>query len=254
MFVIIVRRTTEITKALVSKVAVVAVAVAVASGCHGPHGGEVESNGTPANEIAAKGLAQRTRINSFFYVALVPKLKNCWGQISGKGEIGFKLTFHKSGQAWEWQKAELESTVPKAQADLALACMRDSARGSSFPIAPEEARAHEFQIHWFWPVPFPVDISELEKMSVINPGGGKEPPPAPKCVDCQRVIGSPRTAECVSTSSGWSICINDSDGMGCRLLEPCSTGWSGFWGGDLFIASTTPGLRDAERHELAQVR
>ena len=186
-----------------------------------------------------RDLAQRTRINGFFYAALVPKLKTCWGKISGKGEIEFKLTYRKAGQNWEWQQAELESKAPQAQAATALACMQDSARGSSFPTTPDEARSEQFGIHWAWPVPFPDDTSELARM--IDTGGGGEGP-AKKCFDCQsNPPGSPRTAQCVSTSTGYSTCRNDPDGKGCSMccLDPkCASGWSGgAWGGGIFIAS-----------------
>ena len=210
-----------------------------ASDCGRHDNGQVRSSGTPANEIAARDLAQRTRINGFFYAVLVPKLKTCWGRISGKGEIEFKLIYRKAEQSWDWQQAELESKVPAAQSTAALACMQDSSRGSSFPATPEEARMSQFTIHWAWPIPFPDNTSELGMM--INPGGSDPPPQVMKCWACGvNPPGSARSAECKRASSGYNTCTNHDEGNGCTMCctdARCVSGWSGAWGGEAFIAS-----------------
>ena len=53
----------------------------------------------PATSVAAE-IAAQNRINSVFYVALVPKIKSCWSRLSGKGDITFKYVFRRDGTNW----------------------------------------------------------------------------------------------------------------------------------------------------------
>jgi hypothetical protein len=196
---------------------------------------EGEVHVKPVSDASSRTAALRSRINGFFYSALVPKLKTCWGGVQGKGGIAFKLTYRKAGNSWEWQDAEVtDSNLPKEQPAAALACMKDSARGSSFPMEENEVaqRLDHFDIYWAWPVPFPADTSQLARM-IDTGGGGREP--MKKCTDCV-VDQTTHKSVCASSSSGYRTCKPDGTGTGCMMTGAgCTSGWSGDWAGILIM-------------------
>ena len=188
----------------------------------------------PATSVEAD-IAAQNRINSVFYVALLPKVKSCWSGLSGKGDVTFKYVYRREGNNWMWQQQEIEeSSLPQDQTAVALKCMQEAAQGSSFPMEASEAgrRSQEFVLHWTWPVPFPQDTTALGRM--IDTGGGGEGC-RKSCVDCSCpfVPGSGAVCSCKSTCSGYNPpCVLDGDKKGCTMKLPkCATGKLGGFGG-----------------------
>jgi len=196
------------------------------------------------DDSAERTAAAQSRIAGAFYTSIVPKLKTCWDQVKGKGEVLFKYTYRKEGNAWVWQGQELDgASLEKGQDAAALRCMQDAARGSTFPLEPEEAArgSKELVIHWGWPVPLPEDTTQLAMM--IGTGGSGECRAA--CKDC---AWSPTThkSSCASACSGFTGCVEDGTGTGCRMTRPeCKSGWSGSWGGAV-IAREKDAAPDAQ--------
>jgi hypothetical protein len=54
-----------------------------------------------------------------------------------------------------------ESTLPSGQDAMAVKCMLDSVRGSSFPIDAAASPENTFVLKWTWPVPFPPNANQL---------------------------------------------------------------------------------------------
>ena len=180
----------------------------------------------PTKDDSAQTIAAaQDRIAGAFYATIVPKLKTCWDRVQGKGGIRFQYTYQRVGNNWVWQAQKVDaSSLGKGQDAAAMQCMQDSARGSSFPLEPGEAArdAKELVIHWGWPVPLPADTTQLARMI------SEDPPPAclKLCQDC--VPNNEGRSVCVSSCKGFTGCIEDGTGTGCRMSRPeCATGWSG---------------------------
>lgn len=90
-----------------------------------------------------------------------------------------------------------ESTLPRVQAAVALKCMQDSVRGTSFGGETGDGSAKTYVVKWTWPVPFPANAAELTSaMFASKPKGGTgcdghgAPPKCFTCIDedtCARV-------------------------------------------------------------------
>ena len=189
---------------------------------------------TPTQDDSAeRTTAAQNRVASGFYSSIVPNLTGCWSQVSGKGAIQFKYTYAKDGNDWVFQNIEADGTsLDKGQDAAAMQCMQAAARGSKFPVEPEEAAqgSKEMVIHWSWPVPLPEDTTQLARMIVENPPGGEC---AKRCHDC---AWKPGQSFCAMACSGWSGCVEDGTGTGCKMTLPqCRTGWSGSFAG-VFMA------------------
>ena len=210
-----------------------ALVLLVAACDQGPANEQHVTQSDPATSVEAD-IAAQNRVNSVFYVALVPKIKSCWGRLTGKGDITFKYVYRRDGTNWVWQQQEIEeSGLPQDQNAIALQCMQEAAQGSSFPMEAAESgrRSQEFVLHWTWPVPFPQDTTALGRM--IDTGGGGEGC-RKSCVDCSCpfVPGAGVVCSCKSTCSGYnSPCVLDNDKKGCRMQLPkCATGKLGGFG------------------------
>ena len=182
-----------------------------------------------------KEVAAQNRINTFLYLAVVPKLQSCWSRLQGKGEIGFKYTYRRSGTNWVWNRQEVENlTLAKDQEPIALQCMAEAVRDTSFPMEAAEAarKSEEFVIHWTWPVPFPSDVTALAR--IINPGGGGREC-TKSCVECSCTFtpGPGTICSCKSSCSGYTPpCTLHPDSKGCSMKLPaCATGKMGGFGG-----------------------
>ena len=126
---------------------------------------------------------EQNRLNSFFYVAIVPRLQSCWSRLQGKGQLGFKYIYRRDGTKWLWESQQVEkSNLPQGQDTVALPCMQDAAHDTSFPTEGAELKyeAKEMQIHWGWPVPFPQNITQLGLMA----NNGNRYLPGYGCEDC----------------------------------------------------------------------
>jgi hypothetical protein len=172
----------------------------------------------PLEEKTAKA---QDRIAKAFYASIVPNLKKCWGQVGGKGAVRFVYTYKREGQRWVFGQVDSHATsLEREQTVAALRCMREAARGSSYPVESEEAAQNtdEMEIYWGWPVPLPNDTTELARMIVISTTGDAC---LKLCKDCTM------NATCDRTCSGWFGC-EPVDG-GCQMdgKKSCKTGWSG---------------------------
>jgi hypothetical protein len=116
-------------------------------------------------------VATQTRINHYFHGDVIPKLQSCWSKLRGEGMIAIEHTYRKAGNTWVADKlATNSSTLPKGQEVMALKCMTDSVRGTSFPAQEDEGSAKSFVLKWNWPVPLPANADEVRAM-VKNNGG-----------------------------------------------------------------------------------
>ena len=200
-----------------------------------------------------KDTQAQNRINSFFYVALVPKLQSCWNRVQGKGEITFQYTYRAAGTNWVWQQQEVEGhTLAQEQAAMALQCMQDAARGTSFPMEAAEAarKGNELVIHWTWPVPLPQDATVMGRM--IGGGGGSGECQK-KCVNCDcpfLPLGIGVLCKCVAACSGYTApCVVDSNKKGCTMKLPeCTSGRIGFGGSIVIARAATPHQSRSSAH------
>lgn len=175
-------------------------------------------------------IASQNRINRYFHKAVVPKMSACWSRIQGEGTIDFQFTYKRTAGGWEWEKLGVSgSTLPKGQDAVALQCMQESVRGTSFPVEEVDGKAVEFFADWRWPVPWPKDITEMARMAgngIIwgECGLGK----LKKCQDCL-YDAKTKKLSCKSTCSGYTNCTPNADGNGCMLgpISPrCVSGFS----------------------------
>lgn len=175
---------------------------------------------------------EQNRINTFFYVAVVPKLQPCWSRIQGKGGIVFKYTYKRDGMKWVWQGQKVEkSNLAQEQNEAALHCMQEAAHDASFPAEAVEAAygVNEMVLYWGWPVPFPPEVTELGRIATGTGGAGE----AGYCVDCEIVAGD--VFECkVQKGWGWFYCW--ASGNTCSTQALCGTGWMGGVPVGIFIA------------------
>jgi hypothetical protein len=195
----------------------------------------IRVTGPETQPTVSADINAQNRINSFMFVAVLPKLHSCWSRLQGNGTVLFKYSYKRSGTNWVWSTHDIESmTIPRDQAAAALYCMNEAARDTSFPMEASEAarRTDEMDIHWEWPVPFPGDLASLGRM--IDTGGGC----LRKCdqCDCPFIQGVGVVCSCAKACSGYSSCVLDADKKGCSLSLPvCGSGRMGGFGGG-FIA------------------
>lgn len=198
-----------------------------------PVSNEIHVTESEAATSVNRDVAAQNRINSFMYVAVVPKLQTCWSRLQGKGEIVFEYTYHRSGTSWVWNKHEVESsTLHKDQEPLAMQCMSEAAHETSFPMEAAEAsgKGEDLVIHWEWPVPFPADVTALGRMVGSSLGY-----PC-KCVecDCPFVPDSGTICACKNVCYGNKPpCTLDPDKKGCTFSRSMCLGgiMGGFRGG-----------------------
>ena len=179
-----------------------------------------------------RAIATQNRINRYFHHAVVPRVKDCWQRLKGKGTIAVEFDYQREKDGWATDKLKIErSTLPEGQESVALQCLQDSVRGTSFPVEQDDGQAEQFMVHWSWPVPLPKDANEVAQLMSGGGGGGRCGPLGvpPACHDCLSVlIFGKYWLACGPACAGYSFCIQDPDG--CRLgpISPrCVTGWLG---------------------------
>lgn len=106
-------------------------------------------------------IATQKRLNRYFHAEVVPKLTTCWNRVEGVGMITFDFTYTKDAKGrWAFQKLSVSGpTLRKGQEAVALTCMQDSVRATSFPVEGIDGAEDNFVVHWSWPVPLPADAS-----------------------------------------------------------------------------------------------
>jgi len=184
-------------------------------------------------------VSTQQRINRHFHGDVVPKLKNCWKSIRGKGTISLKYTYTKADTRWSFSKLEAsQSTLPRGQERVALRCMQDAVRGTSFPLNAAESTQNTFVLNWTWPVPFPGNALQLTTaMFAAKPtsggsGGCDGWGTAASCYTCK----GPTTCERVCV--GYNECNSTEIGgtTQCSASGKCASGGPfGVTGGSLVI-------------------
>jgi hypothetical protein len=179
-------------------------------------------------------VSTQQRINRYFHGDIMPKLKNCWSNVQGKGTIALKYTFTKAGARWIFSRLETEeTTLPGDRAKVALRCMSDAVRGSSFPVEGADTAEDTFVLNWTWPVPFPANAAQLTSaMFAAKPSsggsgdGGCDGHGAPaKCYTCSSKDAS-CLAVCVGIDEPCTVRFNaDNKITGCSVAgNKCASG------------------------------
>lgn len=179
---------------------------------------------TPEKEISIQ-----QNINRYFHGTVVSKLKTCWNNIQGKGTIGLKYTFTKTGARWTFSRVETEqSTLPGAQNAVAMRCMETAVRGTSFPTDSTDITSASYVLYWTWPVPLPPNSTELvAAMLAAKPkdggstGGCDGHGAAAKCFTCSKDLKS-----CVKVCVGFKECsiVQSHNTLSCGGSGPCASG------------------------------
>lgn len=157
-----------------------------------------------------KTTTTQQRLNRYFHADVIPKLKNCWSSVQGKGSIALEHNY-KKGPDGRWAPtgvALIKSALPRGQEAIALRCMQGATRGTSFPAEGSDA-ATTYTIKWTWPVPFPTNAQLTSAMFAAraNNGGadggcdGRGAPAA--CYNCSVSGGS---LSCKSVCVGYKEC------------------------------------------------
>jgi hypothetical protein len=185
-------------------------------------------------------VATQTRINHHFHNDVIPKLRSCWSKLRGQGMIGIEHAYRKAGNIWVSDKlATSNSTLPKGQEAIALKCMTDSVRGTSFPVQDDEGSAKSFVLKWNWPVPLPANADQVRAMLLRNTEGGTGGcdghGAAAACLVCQVPSGS---TQCNHVCVGATQCVVFQSPAGgfCVLADRCASGGPfSVLGGGIFI-------------------
>lgn len=222
--------------------AVVAVTLTILA-CDDNQAAKTDSAKT-ASESAVDTLAttvtaeREARLSQYFERDVTPRLRKCWDQIKGEGKIAFTLRYQKTDASWTWEKlAVSSSSLSKEQDAIAVRCVEESVRATSFPMSPDDqprdslgkvVAATGFNLNWSFPVPLPGTASTA---LAIGTGGGAGS--AASCWQCGFIGIEP---SCLSRRSGWPGCI-ERDGGGCICFgDPCASGgYRGIGGGGILM-------------------
>jgi len=167
------------------------------------------------------------RLNRYFHAEVMPNLTNCWSRLQGRGtiEIAHSYTKDVSGK-WIADKLTVgKSTLPRGQDAVALQCMQDSVRGTSFSSDSGDGKGDRYLVNWTWPVPFPSDATTLTSaMFAAKPkrgGSGCDGRGAPaQCFICDQ-------KSCLRVCVGYKTCREYTSGEGakfCTESDDCASG------------------------------
>jgi len=176
-----------------------------------------------------KTVATQQRLNRYFHADVIPKLKNCWSSVQGKGSISLEHNY-KKGADGRWATigvALIKSALPRGQEAIALRCMQGATRGTSFPAEGSDA-ATTYTIRWTWPVPFPTNAAQLTSTMFAArannggaDGGCDGRGAAASCYICSIDGGD---LSCKAVCAGYKECqLNDQPGGG----KTCGAKYSG---------------------------
>jgi hypothetical protein len=60
--------------------------------------------------------------------------------VKGTGAVQFRYVYNRENNDWGFQKIDFDgSSLKNSREAVALVCMQSAARGSTFPVEPEEA-------------------------------------------------------------------------------------------------------------------
>jgi len=189
---------------------------------------ELQARDVPKEpESPAKVAAAQSRVNRYFKNKVAsPKLKECWGRLTGEGVIATDITYRKTGGAWTFESVEAtESTIPQDQVSAALQCLQDAAKATSFPVDPGsvyEKDASEFVLRWTWPVPLKAS-GDTRSGALINLGGTT----TTSCQACVFKGSPPYGLICKAvTSGGYKVCqlYGTPPSNSCAVDKACLSG------------------------------
>ena len=174
-------------------------------------------------------VSTQQRINRFFHGDVMPKLKNCWSNVRGKGRISLKYTYTKTRGRWFLSRLETQrSSLPTGQDAVAQKCMLEAVRGSSFAVEADESTQNTFVLNWTWPVPFPANAALLTRsMFAAKPtsGGygslGCDGDGSPK--SCETCSGT-TPSTCIRVCVGYILCDDTSSNDSCKMQGKCASG------------------------------
>ena len=168
------------------------------------------------------------RINRYFHNSVVPKLRNCWSRLQGQGTVAIEHTYTRdAGGRWVVDKlAVSNSTLPRGQDAVALQCMQEAVRATSFPVAGEDGDNKQYVVKWTWPVPFPPNLADQTRAMFAAKDGGSgtgcdgQGTPA-SCWDC--VYQKDGIPKCKQVCEGYKECYYSSQDS-CLNVYRCTTG------------------------------
>ncbi|HEV8370579.1 MAG TPA: hypothetical protein VGQ39_21705 [Pyrinomonadaceae bacterium] len=174
-------------------------------------------------------VSTQQRVNRFFHGDVMPKLKNCWSNVKGKGRISLKYTYTKTRGRWFLSRLETQrSTLPTGQDAVAQKCMLEAVRSSSFAVEADESTQNTFVLNWTWPVPFPANAALLTRsMFAAKPTSGgygnlgcDGDGAAKSCETCSGTTPS----TCIKVCVGYSSCDDRSSNDSCKMQGKCASG------------------------------
>jgi hypothetical protein len=194
----------------------------------------------PAASSFEHTIAAQSRVNRYLHHQVVPKITDCWSQLTGNSKIALVHThIHDGAGRWVLQSIEIEeSTLPTGEDFVALRCMRDAAALTSFPLLPTDHSQGSFVFHWTWPVP----LQRSESAALFSGAGGglgkggcDGDGTAPRCKACWCHYLSP-SCKCINVCVGTVTCQTSSETPLCfHETGQCVSG--GPWGlvGGVFV-------------------
>lgn len=201
---------------------------------------QAESRTAQQRQIAVqRTISTQQRLNSYFHSDVIPKLKNCWTRVQGKGTIEIEHTYTKeaSGKWVSENVAVIKSTLPRRQDTVALQCMQDSVRATSFSSQVSDGNEQRYVVRWTWPVPFPANAAEqtaamFRSNGGVGEGGGCDGHGAqPSCYTCDS------TSSCIPVCVGYKSCLlGGGKNPTCTAFSSCASGGPfGVAGGGLIM-------------------
>jgi hypothetical protein len=173
-------------------------------------------------QLMHRTITTQQRLNRYFHNDVIPKLKSCWSLVQGSGNIQINHNYVRDEKG-KWVAQELtvgKSSLPRGQEAVALRCMQQAVRGSSFPIMSDDGNEKEYVVMWNWPVPFPTNAEEQTRVMFAARGplgagacGGAQP----NCVDCSHT-----GLACFDVCNGYHYC--NLVGGGCQASHRCTSG------------------------------
>ena len=180
-------------------------------------------------------IATQKRLNRYFHTAVVPKLRACWNRVQGAGTVAIEFTYARAGSGWVPERLGVHrSTLPRGQEAVALQCMQDSVRATSFPVEQGEGAQSKFVLTWSFPVPWPADASARASAmfsAAGGTGGGCDGEGAP--ATCHTCVLTRGVASCKTVCVGHNICGKTTWGCDEGGAKCASGGGFGLAGGML---------------------
>lgn len=177
---------------------------------------------TQPTSFSDNGVAAQNRISrSLQSTVMTPTMRECWSRLQGEGAIAMDFSYRKSGNTWALDKVGVtKSTLPREQDTVALKCMQDSARNSSFPLDRRERlekAAEKFVVRLSLSVPLPAAGSAItiSQMARINGSGGLGD--VAGCSACVSRTEFPYGLKCEARSTGGQLDCREHDTNVCSL-------------------------------------